>query len=347
MITIAIAKKTTVVISAFDFSGRSVFTVHKTLDIGNQSIALPQRGRGIYLYKVKAGDREFVLKGNAIGGVSYGCSAITGEAFSKPLSKQGKTTESIDDVIAVTKDGYFNYSCSIVNYDSEVIIKIIMVAGKVTDADGNDYQCVKIGNQVWMAENLRTTRYNNGTAIPHGKSTESWTYATTPKFCFYNNTTNSDSIKMYGALYNWFVVDPSNPLKIAPKGWHVPSDAEWDTLQNYLIANGYNWDGTTMGNKIAKSLAAQTDWYQCLSDGVPCKDSLTNNRSGFSAFAGGYRQGSDGYSHFQSLQIVSYWWSEPYVASWGRYRYLNYSSSGLGKDVIDGRYGLSVRLVKD
>jgi uncharacterized protein (TIGR02145 family) len=62
----------------------------------------------------------------------------------------------------------------------------------------------------------------------------------------------------YGVLYNWFALATG---KLAPQGWHVPTDADWDTLHNYLIANGYNWDGTTTGNKIAKSMAAQTDWY--------------------------------------------------------------------------------------
>lgn len=198
-----------------------------------------------------------------------------------------------------------------------------------------------------MAENLRTTRYNDGTAIPYGKSTQTWFNATTPLYCFYGNTTDSNSIKLYGALYNWFVVDPENPRKIAPAGWHVPSDAEWDTLQNYLIANGYNWDGTTTGNKIAKSLAAQTDWHQDSIDGCPYKDSLTNNRSGFSACASGYRYVYEHYGDFGGLHYCSYWWTAPYVASWAWYRSLSCSKSDLGKDIIDGKFGLSVRLVKD
>jgi uncharacterized protein (TIGR02145 family) len=80
-----------------------------------------------------------------------------------------------------------------------------------------------------------------------------------PKYCFYNNTTNSDSIKKYGALYNCYVVRPTNLKKIAPAGWHIQSDSEWNTLQNHLVANKYNWDGTTTDNKIARSLAAKTN----------------------------------------------------------------------------------------
>ena len=112
----------------------------------------------------------------------------------------------------------------------------------VKDADGNVYTTVKIGNQVWTVENLRTTKYNDGSAIPLVTDSAAWVNLTTPGYCYYNNTTNADSIKKYGALYNWYAVDTK---KLAPAGWHVPTDAEWDTLQNYLIANGYNWDGTT------------------------------------------------------------------------------------------------------
>jgi len=126
----------------------------------------------------------------------------------------------------------------------------------VKDADGNVYQTVKIGNQEWTMENLRTTKYNDGTPILNITSQTTWDsclYTLTEAFCHYNNTTNSDSIKKFGALYNWYAV---NTGKLAPSGWHVPTDEEWDTLQNYLMENGYSWDGTTGENKIAKSMAA-------------------------------------------------------------------------------------------
>jgi len=104
-----------------------------------------------------------------------------------------------------------------------------------------------------------------------------------------NNTTNADSIKKYGALYDWYAASPTNVKKIAPAGWHVPSDAEWDTLQNYLTAKGYNRDGTTTGNKIEKALAAKTDWVTYSTNGTIGSDLSKNNSSGFSALPGGYR----------------------------------------------------------
>jgi uncharacterized protein (TIGR02145 family) len=104
------------------------------------------------------------------------------------------------------------------------------------------YKTVKIGNQEWMAENLRVTRYNDGSPILLDTSSATWygfdtvtrSYVTTPKYCFFNNATNADSIKKYGALYNWYVVSPTNPKKIAPVGWHVPSVSDWTALTTFL-----------------------------------------------------------------------------------------------------------------
>jgi uncharacterized protein (TIGR02145 family) len=134
-----------------------------------------------------------------------------------------------------TKTGYLNYRCVQYNSDTTGLkIKMIASAGTVTDTDGNVYQTVRIGNQVWMAENLRVTKYNDGSAITLDTSGNNMDNATTPKYCYYNNTTNADSIKKYGALYNWYVVSPANPKKIAPAGWHVPTDSEWTVLEKYL-----------------------------------------------------------------------------------------------------------------
>ena len=154
----------------------------------------------------------------------------------------------------------------------------------VKDADGNIYTSVKIGDQVWTVENLRTTKYNDGTAIPVVKDSAAWVALKTPGYCYYNNTTNAGSIKKYGALYNWYVV---NTGKLAPEGWHVPTDSEWTNMENYLVLNGYNWDGTkdtAEDNKIAKSLAAKTDWSTHTTAGIIGNDLTKNNSSGFRPF---------------------------------------------------------------
>ncbi|MGB4293792.1 MAG: FISUMP domain-containing protein, partial [Bacteroidales bacterium] len=125
----------------------------------------------------------------------------------------------------------------------------------MNDVDGNRYKVIMIGNQLWMAENLRTTKYNDGTPIPLVTDNTAWSNLTSPGYCWYdNNSTNKDT---YGALYNWYTV---NTGKLCPSGWHVPSDDEWTIMQNYLIANGFNYDGTTYYNKYAKALASTTGW---------------------------------------------------------------------------------------
>ena len=106
-------------------------------------------------------------------------------------------------------------------------------AGTVKDADGNKYNTVKIGNQVWMVENLKTTKYNDGTEILNVTSDTQWANLTTGAYCNYDNLESNAEI--YGRLYNWYAV---NTGKLAPAGWHVPTDDDWIILENYLIANG-------------------------------------------------------------------------------------------------------------
>jgi uncharacterized protein (TIGR02145 family) len=218
-------------------------------------------------------------------------------------------------------------------------------ADPVSDIDGNEYQTVKIGNQVWTVENLRTTKYNDGTAIPLVADSAAWVGLTTPGYSYCNNTTNADSIRKYGALYNWYVVSPANPKKIAPAGWHVPTEAEWDTLKNYLIANGYNWDGSTTGNKIAKAMAASTDWMPTTSAGAMGNDLTINNESGFSALPGGYRW-EDG--RFFRDGSFGYWWSATESrATSSRNYYLNKIFESLVRSDFDKSCGHSLRLVRD
>ncbi len=237
------------------------------------------------------------------------------------------------------------------------------------DPDGNVYTTVRIGSQEWTVENWRSTKYADGTPIPHvaeagergGKT--GWINLTTGAYCWYNNSTNpAEHAKWdaywynnstdpaehakWGALYNWYVVDPKNPKKIAPEGWRVPADEDWDVLSDYLIANGGNWDGSTEGNKIGKALASNRgEWKSHGTPGRVGNDQSSNNSSGFSALPGGGRgtSGSCG-----GLGTSGGWWSSTERSStraW--YRGMIYGSGNVSRGSSSKTYGFSLRFVRD
>ena len=211
----------------------------------------------------------------------------------------------------------------------------------LTDIDGNVYHTVKIGTQTWMVENLKTTKYNDGTSITFVSDSSDWAALATSGYCFYNNVAANKST--YGALYNWYTV---NSGKLAPTGWHIPTDAEWSTLENYLIANGYNYDGTTTENRIAKSLAASAGWITSTNIGAIGNDLTQNNSTGFVGLTAGIRSNN---GVFMSISKFGVWWStsETEWSQYALYRLLSYKNCNLGRYVDFKQYGFSVRCVMD
>jgi len=210
----------------------------------------------------------------------------------------------------------------------------------ITDLNGNVYHTVNIGTQTWMVENLKTTQYNDGTDIPLVTDNAAWSSRSTGAYCWYNNDPETYKNK-YGALYNWYTVKTG---KLAPIGWHVATDGDWSTLESYLIANGYNYDGSTSGTKYAKSLAATTDWTTSTTQGAIGNDLSKNNSTGFSAFAGGWRNENG----FDLAGGIGWWWSstESFGGAWMRGMF-SYQSNMLRLIDDVGWNGLSVRCVKD
>jgi uncharacterized protein (TIGR02145 family) len=209
----------------------------------------------------------------------------------------------------------------------------------VSDADGNVYRAVQIGNQVWTAENLRTTKFNDGSPIPLVPDDDKAIWLAAPGYSWYrNDIANRENC---GALYNWYAVSGG---MLAPKGWHVPTDDEWTILQNHLIANGYNWDGTTVGNKVAKSLAGTGEWKSNPVSGATGNEVTSNNRSGFSALAGGCRD----FNGFHFIGETGYWWSATESGAKRAYhRYLAHECEGLSRSDDSKKSGFSVRLLRD
>jgi uncharacterized protein (TIGR02145 family) len=195
---------------------------------------------------------------------------------------------------------------------------------------------------MWSTVNLRTTKFNDGTSIPLVTGTSAWANLTTPAYSFYGNTTVAADKVKWGALYNGYAV---NKGKLAPVGWHVATDADWTVLQNYLIANKYNYDSSTTGNKIAQSMAAKSDWTAWSGTGLPGSTLALNNRSGFSGLPGGYRF-SDG--AFYAQKADGYWWSAPPAdGSYSVVRNLHYSDAKLLSFGMPAVRGYSVRLVRN
>ncbi|MFC1725743.1 FISUMP domain-containing protein [candidate division KSB1 bacterium] len=209
-------------------------------------------------------------------------------------------------------------------------------AGIVTDIDGNVYNTIKIGSQWWMVENLKVTRYSNGDSIEHVTNDAEWAGLSSGAYCSYdNNTSNSD---IYGFLYNWYAVNDSR--RIAPEGWHVPTDDDWKELEMYLgisqsEADSTGWHGTDEGGK----LKADTTLWNSPNEGA-------TNETGFSAIPGGFRAQGDGVCHYIG-SYAHFWSATEYSSIYAWYRHLDYSFSGICRDKYDKKHGFSVRCIKD
>lgn len=212
----------------------------------------------------------------------------------------------------------------------------------IHDADGNVYDTITIGTQVWMKENLKTTRYSNGeiiaTTTPQTKDISN---ENKPKYQWAYDGDESKAAS-FGRLYTWYTV--TDIRNICPTGWHVPSDSEWITLTDYLADNGYGYRGS--GNEIAKSIAAKTGWLTTGTAGSVGNDEETNNSSGFTALPGGYRFASGTFTNFGFYGI---WWSATEyndTTAWSRL-ITSYSSFVIRSYFSNKPYGFSVRCLKD
>ncbi len=214
-------------------------------------------------------------------------------------------------------------------YSDQIALKTMF--GTMTDIDGNIYQTVRIGNQEWMAENLKVTHYNNQAAIPNVSNYAQWTELTTGAFSWYDNDFETFG-QYYGALYNWFALTDSSSL--CPDGWHIPSIGEWDTLCSHLGG------ASVAGGKLKSGLTA---WHEHPYWNPP--NYFGTNESGFSAFPGGFRSSFGGF--FSDLGPSGYWWSstpdeETIAGIW-----LSTHFAGAYYELYRKNSGVSVRCVRD
>lgn len=215
----------------------------------------------------------------------------------------------------------------------------------LTDIDGNVYNTVTIGTQIWMAENLKTTRYSNGDPIGTTQPVSlNITEEDLPKY-HWPAGGNESNVALYGRLYTWHVVNDSR--NVCPAGWHVPSEAEWTTMENYLVAGGFNFDNTSSGNKIAKALASASGWAGSTTAGAVGNNDFPEKRNatGFTALPAGMRYSS---GNFDYMGIYAYWRSSGDVdetSAWSHY--LFYDSSSSQRIVFGKKAAFSIRCVKN
>lgn len=214
-------------------------------------------------------------------------------------------------------------------------------AGTFPDLDGNRYRSIKIGNQVWMTENLKTTKFRNGESIPNLADNSAWTSTLSAAYSDYDNNPNNGIA--YGRLYNWYAASDSR--NIAPAGWHVPTTEEWTQLVDYLIANGYNFDGNMTNNKIAKSLASKNLWKNSGLEGAPGNNPSSNNTTGFNGLPGGLRYHTNGAS--AAFGEGAYFWTNSQNTDVEAHYYnILYGYYHVVDNVNAMRLGLAIRCVK-
>ena len=203
--------------------------------------------------------------------------------------------------------------------------------GTMSDIDGNQYKTITIGTQTWMAENLKTTKYRNGDPIPNVTDNATWAALATGAYCFYDNY--ADYKSTYGALYNLNAV--ADGRNLAPTGWHIPTDAEWTTLTDYL-------GGAGAGGKLKEGGTAH--WTTQNTGG--------SNSSGFTALPGGVLESDSNlyfpYTGFLSICGYGIWWTSPENSTSSAWtRELTYDISEILRETYNKEYGCSVRCLKD
>lgn len=216
----------------------------------------------------------------------------------------------------------------------EVETTTTIIYDSIVDVEGNTYKTVKIGDQWWMAENLKTRKYRNGVEIRKTQDAVQWKNKV-PAYCKYEDTETNT-----GYLYNFYTVIDSNQL--APTGWHIPTDEDWKKLEkhlgmSYVQTDSISWRGNNEANKL-KSIG-YTAWTKY-------KDVWPTNESGFTAVAGSCRL-PDGRFGYPGLFYTGFWWTSTMDSDSAFYRHLDHKNENIFRYKASFNYGMSVRCVKD
>jgi len=326
-------------ISAFGTDGKKIIEANENVQAGYHSfqLSLPN---GVYLIQVKGAGYSHTAKvvsqaGNII------IPKITYSEMPQPKTMPQKIKNIAGTMLYSPGDqllykGISGNSCTVTTDVPTGSKTVNMEFVVCRDGSGNYYSTVKIGTQVWMAENLNTTKYLNGDDIVYLSDGNDWKYAYSGAMC--NNYNNVDYGSRYGKLYNWYAVNDSR--KLAPTGWHVATHDEWTALKVHVDTH---WGAFA---NVAKALAADTDWKNSLVEGAVGNNLYGNNYTGFTALPGGDRGGTNG-TFFNILEGAFWWTSSEYNISNAWYWYFDNNALYIVWDNSRKQFGLSVRCVKD
>jgi len=315
----------------FSLDGKKIVGIRTDLHAGINTFELSLL-KGVYVIQVTGNEYEYSTKLlNSSGTQSKPEIGYIGTEKPSAFGQQKSKSSILGGItMPYTAGDQLLYKAVSGNYST--IVTDVPTGSKITnfnfvactDADGNNYTVVTIGTQTWMAENLKTTKYRNGDPILNVTENTSWNSLTTGAYCWYDNDATTYK-NTYGALYNWFAV---NTGKLAPIGWHVPTDAEWTALTDYFGGE------TVAGDKLKET--GINNWIST--------NSVVTNESGFTALPGGMRGGSD---YFRGK--IGYWWSSTlYMGTHAWQRFVSVNNSLFYRNWDDETCGgLSIRCIKE
>ncbi len=299
-------------VELFDITGKLVVSSRQDLESGAQTFTLSGIPSGLYTLRASTPGQTFSNRVISLE-KQAGMPTLRHES-SEYVSKTSGSLKSSQSVVVIEytdgdwillkgKSGNYQRVVTIAPTQSQVV-DFNFVACE--DGDGNNYPVVTVGDYTWMADNLITTKFNDGTDIMHIEADALWFVAEIPGYCWFNN--DAVTYEHYGMLYNWIVAGgEKNPC---PTGWHVPTYDEWMAFSNYLRLNGYNWFESTDPYEAGKALSHIYSWNVSTVAGSPGLDPLLNNKSGLSFIANGRREGAThAEGSFRLNGRYSYFWT--------------------------------------
>lgn len=338
-------------IALYDISGRKLVQTQELLLKGEHTYEIQGIMEGIYFTRINSG--RYSLSGRLISSGSHNSNLKIIHESSGNTENTLLSQEKQIDIKGTNAEVMMQYDTGdrlkFIGFSDiySTVLTAIPTTSKTftyefiacTDGDVNNYPIVKICNQVWMAENLKTTKYNNGTSIPYVTDNPEWANLATPAYCWWENDLTNKNI--YGALYNWYSVATGN---LCPNGWHVPTGGDFQELEDYLEDRyGSIFD-------IVKPLGSTSGWKEWPYEAdVIGYNQEENNDTGFSALPGSARMENGKFGDFEVRKVKGRWWSSTeHSHPWAAMRRgLDYNSVNFFWQDYDKRYGFSVRCIKD